>query len=72
MEMNQKPSKCSGLRAAMAVELMIGFWFGIGAILDIKMVNSLEDSYKQKIRLLSIKWQKKINKCNKNYNKCNK
>ena len=26
----------------MAAELMIGFWFGIGAILAIKMVNSLE------------------------------
>ena len=32
-----------GLAAAMAAELMIGFWFGIGAILAIKMVNSLEE-----------------------------
>ena len=27
--------------AAMAAELMIGSWFGIGAILAIKMVSSL-------------------------------
>ena len=32
-----------GLAAAMAAELMTGFWFGIGAILAIKMVNSLEN-----------------------------
>ena len=36
-------SKYEGLAAAMAAELMIGFWFGIGAILAIKMVNSLEE-----------------------------
>ena len=36
-------SKYSGLAAAMAAELMIGFWFGIGAILAIKMVNNLEE-----------------------------
>ena len=27
----------------LAAELMIGFWFGIGAILAIKMVNNLEE-----------------------------
>ena len=27
----------------LAAELMIGFWFGIGAILAIKTVNNLED-----------------------------
>ena len=31
-----------GLRAAMAAELTTGFWFGIGAILVIKTVQSLE------------------------------
>ena len=31
------------LTAAIAAELMIGFWFGIGAILAIKMVSSLEE-----------------------------
>ena len=31
-----------GLIAAMAAELMIGFWFGIGVILAVKMVQSLE------------------------------
>ena len=36
-------SKYEGLTAAMAAELMIGFWFGIGAILAIKMVNNLEE-----------------------------
>ena len=30
-------SKYEGLTAAMAAELMIGFWFEIGAILAIKM-----------------------------------
>ena len=36
-------SKYEGLAAAIAAELMIGFWFGIGAILAIKMVNNLEE-----------------------------
>ena len=35
-------SKYEGLGAAMAAELMIGFWFGIGVILAIRMVNSLD------------------------------
>ena len=43
---NEKPSKSGGaykgLGAAMAGELMIGFWFGIGVILAVKMVQSLE------------------------------
>ena len=39
-KMNEKLSKYLGLTAA---ELMIGFWFGVGAILAIKMVNSLEE-----------------------------
>ena len=36
------PGPYEGLGAAMAAELMIGFWFGIGAILAIKTVQSLE------------------------------
>ena len=36
------PSKYKGLGAAMAAEVMIGFWFGIGVILAAKMVHSLE------------------------------
>ena len=36
------PSKYEGLKAAMAAELMVGFWFGIGVILAAKMVHSLE------------------------------
>ena len=55
LKTNEKPSKYEGLAAAkgpvgpgslcdlLAAELMIGFWFGIGAILAIKMVNSLEE-----------------------------
>ena len=38
----ETPSKYEGLGAAMAAELMIGFWFGIGAILAAKVVYSLE------------------------------
>ena len=53
-------SKYEGLAAAkgplgprslcdlLAAELMIGFWFGIGAILAIKMVNSLEELISRK------------------------
>ena len=33
---NASPSKYTGLGAAIAAELMIGFWFGIGAILAIE------------------------------------
>ena len=47
-KMNEKPSKYSGLAAAIATELMIGFWFGVGAILAIKMVRSLEELISRK------------------------
>ena len=43
--MSEQPttsSKYAGLGASMATELVIGFWFGIGAILAITMVNSLD------------------------------
>ena len=43
-----KSGSYEGLAAAMAAELMIGFWFGIGAILAIKMVNSLEEFISRK------------------------
>ena len=36
------PSKYKGLGAAMAAELMTGFWFGNGVILTVKMVNGLD------------------------------
>ena len=45
---NKKLSKYEGLAAATAAELMIGFWSGIGAILAIKMVNSLEELISRK------------------------
>ena len=35
-------SKYEGLAAAMAAELMIGFWFGVGVVLAVKMLESLE------------------------------
>ena len=35
-------SKYASLGAAMAAELMIGFWFGIGAVLAVKTLGSLE------------------------------
>ena len=35
-------SKYEGLGAAMAAEIMIGFWFGIGVVLAAKMVHHLE------------------------------
>ena len=34
--------------AALADELMVGFWFAVGAILAIKMVNSLEELISRK------------------------
>ena len=36
------PSKYQGLGSAMAAKLMIGFWFGIGFVSVISMVNSLD------------------------------
>ena len=36
------PCKYEDLGAAMAAELMIGFWFGIGVILAIRIVDSLD------------------------------
>ena len=35
-------TKYEGLRSAMVAELTISFWFGIGVILAVKMVNSLD------------------------------
>ena len=37
-----KPGPYEGLAAAMAAELMIGFWFGIGVVLAVKTLGSLE------------------------------
>ena len=42
---NEKPanlSKYKGLGSAVAAELMIGFWFGIGVILAIRIVDNLD------------------------------
>ena len=41
-------SKYEGLAAALTAELMIGFWFAVGAISAIKMVNSLEELISRK------------------------
>ena len=35
-------TKYEDLKSAMVAELMISFWFGIGVILAVKMVNSLD------------------------------
>ena len=42
-ETNEKPSKYEYLVAAMGAELIIGFWFGIGSILAVKTMQSLEE-----------------------------
>ena len=39
--MKKTLSKYEGLQAAMAAKLMIGFWFGIGVILAIRIVDNL-------------------------------
>ena len=39
---SSKYSAYKGLGAAMAAELMMFFWFGIGVILAVKTVQSLE------------------------------
>ena len=41
-------SKYEGFVAAMAAELIVGFWFGIGLILAAKMVNSIEQHISSK------------------------
>ena len=38
----QAPGPYAGLGTAIAAELMIGFWFGIGVVLAVKMLESLE------------------------------
>ena len=40
--MKKTPSKYKGFGPAVAAELMIGFWFGIGFILAIRMVDNLD------------------------------
>ena len=42
-------SKYKGLGATMAANLMIGFWFGIGVILAIRIVDSLDYSIEELI-----------------------
>ena len=44
------PVPYTGLGAALAAELMIGFWFGTGVILAVKMVQSLECCIEELIR----------------------
>ena len=41
-EITEKPSKCEIIGAVISTGVL-GFWFGIGAALGIKMVNSLEE-----------------------------
>ena len=41
-------SKYEGLAAAIAAELMIGFWFGVAVVLAVKTSESLEYCIKRK------------------------
>ena len=56
---NEKPSKYAGgeapesyagLGAAIAAELMIGFWFGIGVMVAVKTLESLQYCTEELIR----------------------
>ena len=40
-ELPMTPNKYTGLGAAIAAKLMIGFWFGIGVILAVGVVDGL-------------------------------
>ena len=63
-EMSKRPttsSKYAGLGAAMAAELMIGFWFGVGVILAIGVVDGLcLGAYEWQMRLPPLKWQNEL------------
>ena len=41
-------TQAPGLGAAIAAELMIGFWFGIGVVLAVKMLESPEYCIRRK------------------------
>ena len=41
-------SKYKGLAAAIAAELMIGFWFGVRVVLAVKTLESLEYCIRRK------------------------
>ena len=41
-ETTEKPSKCKVIGAFISIGVL-GFWFGIGVALGVKMVNSLEE-----------------------------
>ena len=50
-EMNKNlstSSKPEGLAAAIAAELMIGFWFGVGIVLAVKTLECLEYCIRRK------------------------
>ena len=47
MEMTEEPTTLS-LGAAMAAEIMIGCWFGIGIILAVKMGYCIEELISRK------------------------
>ena len=48
-EQPKTPSKYEGLGATIAAELMIGFWFGIGVILAVKVLNHLDYCIEERI-----------------------
>ena len=43
-------SKYEGLADAIAAELMIGFWFGVGVVLAVKTLESLEYCIRRKCK----------------------
>ena len=45
---SKSPGPYEGLAAAMAAELMIGFWFGIGVVLVVKTLGSPECCIRRK------------------------
>ena len=62
-------SKYEGLGAAMTAKLVIGFWFGIGVILAVKMVNGLiivlkrlsaENKLTEQVQQVTMKDPKKV------------
>ena len=44
----EQPSKLQVIGAVLAVGWAVGFWFGIGAALSTKIVNSLEELISRK------------------------
>ena len=55
--------------APLAAELMVGFWFAVGAILAVKIMNGLDYCIEELISRKQNGRRKISNQCNKNHNK---